>query len=83
MPARPPRGTAQIAASKRRRFFRDALCLEPVEEAAGLAEYRLADGSTVEVIRRGSALDHAHFTTWPAERIDSSASAWAPGDPRL
>jgi catechol 2,3-dioxygenase-like lactoylglutathione lyase family enzyme len=58
-------GTRTAAYEATCRFFRQSLCLEPAEETAGLSEYRLADGSVVEVIRPGSALDHPHFTTGP------------------
>lgn len=47
-------------------FFGKTLSLRLVEELPGLTEYALPDGSSAEVFRPGSSLDHPHFSTGPA-----------------
>ena len=46
-------------------LFKRTLRLPVVEEVSDLIECRLPDNSSVEGLRRGSALDHPHFRTGP------------------
>jgi catechol 2,3-dioxygenase-like lactoylglutathione lyase family enzyme len=55
--------TPQYDAS--RTFFGSVLGLDVAEDFPELTEYRLPDGSSIEVFLPGTFLDHPHFTTGP------------------
>lgn len=58
-------GTRTIQYEPMREFLGRLMGLPVAEDLPELTEYRLPDGSSVEVFLAGSPLDHPHFSTGP------------------
>lgn len=62
-------GISTPDSSRAARLYKNTLSLPIVEETSDLVECRLPDNSSVEALRRGSEMDHPHFTTGPVPCI--------------